>query len=75
MSAVTWCRYSYFLTSFVVPPPLIFATELKVFPSKPAYADEKELTIGNLLKLPFTKIRELKKSERIDDDKCNELKP
>jgi hypothetical protein len=32
-----------------------------VFPSKPAYADEKELTIGNLLKLPFTKIRPWKK--------------
>ena len=40
----------------------------------PAYADEKELTIGNLLKLPFTKIREWKKSERIADDNYNELK-
>ncbi|MGI8952542.1 MAG: sterol desaturase family protein [Chitinophagaceae bacterium] len=30
----------------------------------PSYANEKELTIRNLLKLPFTKIREWKKSER-----------
>ncbi len=40
----------------------------------PAYADEKELTIGNLLKLPFTKIREWKKSERVSDNDYNELK-
>ncbi len=31
----------------------------------PSYADEKELTIGNLLKLPFTSIREWKNGERI----------
>jgi sterol desaturase/sphingolipid hydroxylase (fatty acid hydroxylase superfamily) len=41
----------------------------------PSYADEKELTIGNLLKLPFTKIREWKNSERITQGNCNELKP
>jgi sterol desaturase/sphingolipid hydroxylase (fatty acid hydroxylase superfamily) len=41
----------------------------------PSYADEKELTIGNLLKLPFTKIREWKNSERIIQGNCNELKP
>jgi len=41
----------------------------------PAYADEKELTIGNLLKMPFLKIREWKKSERIEEQNYNELKP
>lgn len=30
----------------------------------PAYADEKELTIGMLLKLPFTKLRKWRSSER-----------
>ncbi len=35
----------------------------------PTYADEKELTIGNLLKLPFTKIRVWQQSEKTDDDK------
>ncbi len=33
----------------------------------PSYADEKELTIGNLLKLPFTKIRGWNKSEKLRD--------
>ena len=41
----------------------------------PAYADEKELTISNLLKMPFLKIREWKKSERVEEEKYNELKP
>lgn len=40
----------------------------------PAYDDEKELTIGNLLKMPFTKIREWKKLERFEDENGNELK-
>lgn len=40
----------------------------------PAYSDENKLTIGNLLKLPFTKIREWKISDRTADDNCNELK-
>ncbi len=31
----------------------------------PAYADEKELTIGKLLKLPFTAIRPWKSTERV----------
>jgi sterol desaturase/sphingolipid hydroxylase (fatty acid hydroxylase superfamily) len=39
----------------------------------PGYADEKELTIGMLLKLPFTKIRKWKNSERIYDGKKNKL--
>lgn len=41
----------------------------------PHYADESELTIGNLLKLPFTKIREWNKAERIEEGKYNQLKP
>ncbi len=40
----------------------------------PSYADEKELTIGNLLKLPFTKIRQWKETERLTNDDFNELK-
>ena len=40
----------------------------------PSYADEKELTIGNLLKLPFTKIRKLEKPERVEENNRNELK-
>jgi hypothetical protein len=39
-----------------------------------SYADEKELTIGHLLKLPFTRIREWKKSERPAEGNCNQLK-
>ena len=40
----------------------------------PSYADEKELTIGNLLRLPFTKIRDWKMSERFENENPNELK-
>jgi hypothetical protein len=40
----------------------------------PSYSDEKELTIGNLLKLPFTKIREWKVTERTGDKNINRLK-
>ncbi len=40
-----------------------------------AYPDEKELTIGNLLVLPFTKIRECKISERVEEENYNKLKP
>ncbi|MDZ4809747.1 MAG: sterol desaturase family protein [Bacteroidota bacterium] len=40
----------------------------------PHYADERELTIGNLLKMPFTKIRKWNNSERIYDDHVNEMK-
>lgn len=41
----------------------------------PTYVDEKELTIGNLLKMPFTKIRKWNKAESIEEEKYNELKP
>ena len=41
----------------------------------PSYADERELTIGKLLKLPFTRLRPWKDSERTPDDHYNELKP
>jgi sterol desaturase/sphingolipid hydroxylase (fatty acid hydroxylase superfamily) len=41
----------------------------------PAYADEKELTIGKLLKLPFTTVRKWKEAERTVDDNFNQLKP
>lgn len=40
----------------------------------PSYADEKELTIGTLLKLPFTSIRQWQDSERATDNKFNQLK-
>ena len=40
----------------------------------PSYTDEKELTIGNLLKLPFTKIREGNDNERSRDGNNYELK-
>ena len=41
----------------------------------PAYADERELTIGKLLKLPFTTVRKWKEAERPVDDDFNQLKP
>ena len=41
----------------------------------PSYVDEKELTIGNLLKMPFTKIRKWNKAETIEEENYNELKP
>ncbi len=41
----------------------------------PSYADERELTIGNLLKMPFTKIRKWNKAERIEEGKSNQLMP
>jgi sterol desaturase/sphingolipid hydroxylase (fatty acid hydroxylase superfamily) len=40
----------------------------------PSYADEKELTIGKLLKLPFTSMRQWNKSERPSDNQFNQLK-
>ena len=40
----------------------------------PAYADARELTIGNLLKLPFTSIRPWKDGERMTGSNLNELK-
>jgi sterol desaturase/sphingolipid hydroxylase (fatty acid hydroxylase superfamily) len=41
----------------------------------PAYADERELTIGKLLKLPFTTVRKWKDAERPVDNDFNQLKP
>jgi sterol desaturase/sphingolipid hydroxylase (fatty acid hydroxylase superfamily) len=40
----------------------------------PTYADERELTIGKLWKLPFTSIRKTMDSDRITDGNCNQLK-
>jgi sterol desaturase/sphingolipid hydroxylase (fatty acid hydroxylase superfamily) len=40
----------------------------------PTYADEKELTIGKLWKLPFTTIRKTEDSNRITDGRFNQLK-
>lgn len=40
----------------------------------PSYADEKELTIGRLLKLPFTAVREWKEKERPGDGNYNHLR-
>ncbi len=39
----------------------------------PVYPDEKELTTGNLLKLPFTRIREWIENANSDDGNKNEL--
>ncbi|MEP7233446.1 MAG: sterol desaturase family protein [Ginsengibacter sp.] len=39
----------------------------------PVYPDEKELTTGNLLKLPFTKIRQWIENANSDDGNKNEL--
>ncbi len=39
-----------------------------------AYADEKELTIGNLLKLPFKAVRKWKEGDRPNDGNYNRLK-
>jgi hypothetical protein len=41
----------------------------------PAYADERELTVGNLLGLPFTTIRKWKRNERPVDGDVSQLKP
>ncbi len=38
------------------------------------YHDQQELTIGKLLKLPFTKIRDRKDSQRQTDNRFAELK-
>jgi sterol desaturase/sphingolipid hydroxylase (fatty acid hydroxylase superfamily) len=40
----------------------------------PTYADERELTIGKLWKLPFTFIRLARDSERVTDGQYNQLK-
>jgi len=40
----------------------------------PVYADERELTIGKLLKLPFTSIRKWKDNERSTDQNYNKIK-
>ena len=46
----------------------------KIVTGVPHYADEHELTIGNLWKMPFTKIREWKNVERSTDENVNEMK-
>ncbi|HWJ30653.1 MAG TPA: sterol desaturase family protein [Flavisolibacter sp.] len=46
----------------------------KIVTGVPSYADERELTIGNLLKLPFTTIRKWKESERPAGENYNQLK-
>ncbi len=48
--------------------------QLQVVTGVPSYPEENELTIGNLLKLPFTKIRKWKMAERMTDEKLNQLK-
>ena len=40
----------------------------------PSYADERELTIGKLLKLPFTNIRKWEERERPEDGNVDQLK-
>lgn len=41
----------------------------------PAYADEKELTISKLLRLPFTKIRKWTSNVRLWNKNINQMKP
>lgn len=41
----------------------------------PAYSDERELTIGKLWMLPFTKIRQWKNAERPNDGNPGKLEP
>ena len=41
----------------------------------PNYADENELTIGQLWKLPFTKIRDWRNFGKSQDGNLNKLKP
>jgi sterol desaturase/sphingolipid hydroxylase (fatty acid hydroxylase superfamily) len=40
----------------------------------PSYADERELTVGRLLKLPFTAVRKWQETERPVGDNFNQLK-
>lgn len=40
----------------------------------PVYSNVNELTVWNLLKLPFTKIKEWKESERPEEGNKNKLK-
>jgi sterol desaturase/sphingolipid hydroxylase (fatty acid hydroxylase superfamily) len=46
----------------------------KIITGVPSYADEKEVTIKNLLKMAFTKIRKWNNTERIEKGKYNQLK-
>ena len=46
----------------------------KIVTGVPAYADEKELSIGNLLKLPFKAVRKWKEDERPNDGNYNDLR-
>ena len=49
-------------------------TQSEIIIGVPSYHDEKELTIGKLLKLPFTSIRPWKGSERKYEGNKNDLK-
>jgi sterol desaturase/sphingolipid hydroxylase (fatty acid hydroxylase superfamily) len=46
----------------------------KIVTGVPAYADEKELSIGNLLKLPFKAVRKWKEDDRPNDGNYNDLR-
>lgn len=48
--------------------------QIEIITGVPAYADEKVLTIGNLLKMPFTKIRDWKNYDRNTGSDYNTLK-
>lgn len=48
--------------------------QIDIVTGVPFYADEKELTIGKLLKMPFTKQRKWIEGERITDNNYNQLK-
>ncbi|MEO6548632.1 MAG: sterol desaturase family protein [Ferruginibacter sp.] len=46
----------------------------KIVTGVPNYADERELTIGHLLKMPFMKTRQWKNNERMSEDNLNQMK-
>jgi sterol desaturase/sphingolipid hydroxylase (fatty acid hydroxylase superfamily) len=46
----------------------------KIIIGVPVYPDKNELTIGYLLKLPFTRIRKWTESDRVEEGSKNELK-
>ncbi|MEO6667864.1 MAG: sterol desaturase family protein [Ferruginibacter sp.] len=46
----------------------------KIVTGVPNYADERELTIGHLLKMPFMKTRQWKNNERMSENNFNQMK-
>ncbi len=47
----------------------------KIVTGVPTYSDERDLTIGKLLKLPFMPVRKWQNKERYRNDDVNQMKP